>query len=67
MSDIILYRMEAARVLVIPNEPGNLVLAVTSGSDVTHYVFTIDELGELARRLTDDVRLMQAGKGKRAS
>lgn len=67
MSDIILYRLAEARVFVIPNEPGNLVLGLKSGTDVTHYGMTVDELDGLAKRLTADVKLLQGDKGRQVS
>ena len=65
--DIILYRLAEARVFVVRAEPGNLVLALTHGTDVTHYGMTVDELDRLAKRLTADVKLLQGGKDGRVS
>lgn len=58
--EIAVHRLIAARVFGVRSEPGNVVLKIETPTGTIHFGLSADELGELAKRLTQDSALLTA-------
>lgn len=55
------YTLSEARVLATERLPGECILAIRSGRDVTHYALPVADLAALAERLRQDALLLAQG------